>query len=753
MTIVIVQCRLSSTRLSEKAIKDLGGKPILEWTLNAMRKVSADEYYVATDEASAASLLPIVEKCKWKLFIGPLEDVLLRFCMLIKKTNADIVIRATADNPFLFYEAAQSLLDEYKRRISFSKCDYITWQGLPHGSGVEIFSGKSLLEAESYTDDPYDSEHVGPALYNHRNRFSSFFLTSPARFYYPDYRTTIDTVQDFSRARRIVQYLSNGNAPPEPYTTEQIISAFETSCVAHPVLLIPSTKKGRGTGHLHRCLEIASSIGSSVYVDELRDDILSLASHTPGFASWQLSCEMAKEDEYSLIVADCFSLSKNQAESLYELSPLVAIDEGSVFTNYVDYLIDIIPSLELGRKANCTNSGFMTLPVSVREKRCEKISDIKNVLVCLGGEDPSNLTVPASIAFSGEGREITAIAKVQNAQAQVASAITYIPYVSQLREKLSSCDLVVTHYGLTAYEAAFAGCAVILLATSELHLKLARMYGFVCLEQNKITKENATSLMENVKSLYPKVLQNVEKKHLGDFISKLAKGKRFSCPVCKSMSANSSVIARTEKRTFRRCKDCGIIYISYSVDGQNQKYEKEYFFSEYKNQYGKTYLEDFSSIENQGLRRVQNIQKVYKLKSKQKTLLDIGCAYGPFLSAASKKAWQVFGTDISEDAVSYVQSKLLFPASCLSFPNFDSGAEFGIQNFDAVTMWYVIEHFSDLDSVLKKISSLVKVGGVFAFSTPSAEGVSAKYTRQEFFKNSPSDHYTIWEVKSSKNIL
>ena len=38
MTVVITQCRLSSTRLPRKALKDLGGKSVLEWVLNSMKK-------------------------------------------------------------------------------------------------------------------------------------------------------------------------------------------------------------------------------------------------------------------------------------------------------------------------------------------------------------------------------------------------------------------------------------------------------------------------------------------------------------------------------------------------------------------------------------------------------------------------------------------------------------------------------------------------------------------------------------------
>lgn len=135
------------------------------------------------------------------------------------------------------------------------------------------------------------------------------------------------------------------------------------------------------------------------------------------------------------------------------------------------------------------------------------------------------------------------------------------------------------------------------------------------------------------------------------------------------------------------------------------------------------------------------------------TILDVGCALGPFLDAANDSGWQVFGIDISQDAVSHVTNKLHYPAVCASFPDTGINEQFGIDRFDALTMWYVIEHFQDLDSVLKAVSSLVKKGGVFAFSTPSASGVSARYNSGKFFEQSPSDHYTLWEPARAGSIL
>ena len=45
-----------------------------------------------------------------------------------------------------------------------------------------------------------------------------------------------------------------------------------------------------------------------------------------------------------------------------------------------------------------------------------------------------------------------------------------------------------------------------------------------------------------------------------------------------------------------------------------------------------------------------------------KTLLDIGCAYGPFLVEAATRGLFPFGVDMAEDAVRYIRESLAIPA-------------------------------------------------------------------------------------------
>ena len=184
------------------------------------------------------------------------------------------------------------------------------------------------------------------------------------------------------------------------------------------------------------------------------------------------------------------------------------------------------------------------------------------------------------------------------------------------------------------------------------------------------------------------------------------------------------------------------------------EYDKEYFFEEYQKQYGKTYLEDFPNLTAMAKRRLTVIKSLLPANdnTQSPSLLDIGCAYGPFLATAREEVFFPQGIDPSEDAVRYVTQTLGIPAVQGFFPGTGEW-EPGSGKYDVITLWYVIEHFRNCVPVLVEIRKLLKPGGVLAFSTPSFSGISGRSSLQRFLKHSPADHWTIWSPAVCKKAL
>lgn len=751
--VVIVQCRISSTRLPGKALMDLGGKPVLAWVLQSMKKLSCDDYYVATDSDSFPFLEPVCRENGFKIFQGSLNNVLNRYCECIKEAGARIVVRATADNPFLFYEAAQYSLDLFeKMEKDGNSCDYLTLTGLPHGCGVEVFSGPRLLEAEKNTDDPYDQEHAGPAFYRHTDKFHCEFIESDGRFNYPDLRSTIDTYSDYIRAVCVNRWLcSKGKSAP--YAAIDTVEALMATEVQRPVVFVPSVKKGQGTGHLVRCISLAKKCALSrpafIYIEKNDDNLQNLDdlikdAVEQGLENWQILENIPGDDKFRpVFVTDRFITEEKLQKELSAKGTVVSIDEGAEDCTFSDYLLDVIPPFYEKKFLNHFEPSFMELP----QNKKDHSSDILNILVSFGGEDPAGLTKKSvdKIKKIFPDAKITCICPDKTGE---ADGVCYTGPVKNLAEKLCAYDLVVTHYGLTAWEAVAAGCKVLLGATSELHKKLSKKYGFPLLDE-VLTKNDAEEKWNLEKGPWNLVK---EQKSLPDFIDYLSRGQKLYCPVCQNVESSSKdkILERNFFRTYRTCSSCGMNYISYTVDEKQREYSKDYFFDQYKNQYGKTYKEDFDHIKEQCLKRMDCIEKASVLA--QKTVLDVGCAYGPFLKAASEKGFTAYGTDICDDAVDYVKNELGFKAVWGAFPELDTES-LGENIFSVVTMWYVIEHFQNLDSVLKKVSQLVKKDGIFAFSTPSSCGISGSSNTHDFYIQSPSDHYSVWNYKKVQLVL
>ncbi len=749
MTAIVLQARLDSTRLPRKALLDLAGKPVIVRVMETLARVPADMRVLACDFDSEDELSALAESCGFICIAGPKEDVLARFCKVIRETGSDVVLRATGDNPFLFIGAAEASLRRFEAlRARPAPADYFTYTGLPHGSGIEVFSGKSLFEAARENDSPYDREHVGPALYNHPDRFVAIREPAPGQWYHPELRTTIDTAEDYARARIMARHLvAVGSGLP----AEDAAIVEAAQYADHPLLFVPTVRKGDGTGHFTRSVSLIQNLATSwrclLYIPEQCEDLPTVPVDFPGEILRKLP------DRAHLVILDRFRSAEHDMSEFRRIGPVLAIDEGGKGRPGADYLLDIIPSLPYrSSPPNLLEPRLLPLPSTRRDKA---VSTVRSVLVLAGGENAAGLALPVGRAFASLFPEVTAIDPAAVGVSVEESGLTVSGPVPSLRETLFRYDLVVTHYGFTAFEALAAGCRVMLLSPTKYHYRLAIEHGFSVLPPGETSVPAIKKLLADGIRVPDLISPATGKLEGSAEIDRIARGSARSCPMCGSDSARA--VARYPDRTVSRCPACGMLHLSFIV-AENRAYSRSYFFEEYRSQYGKTYLEDFESIRRKGVERLAHMDSIARrmlpgLSGDDLTLLDVGCAYGPFLAAARDAGWIPFGTDISDDAVRHVREVLHIPASVSAFPAPDADGLLDGRRFAAVSLWYVIEHFEDLEPVFRRFRGLLVPGGILALSTPSASGVSARFNRDGFFRNSPKDHFTIWDPRTARSQL
>lgn len=222
LTAIILQARLDSKRLPKKALLPLNGKPIIFRVMEALNHVPADLRILACPEDSLAAFSPIAEEAGYKIHTGPKEDVLERFCQVIRRFGIDHVIRATGDNPFVFADAAAAINDE---AVALN-ADYAGFLELPLGAGVESVSAVALQRAAMEGATAYDREHVCPFLYNNADLYKLHRPAAPEKWRFPKIRLTVDTKKDYKMAQLLYSKLSNLGA--EQYQGSVIINKYQT---------------------------------------------------------------------------------------------------------------------------------------------------------------------------------------------------------------------------------------------------------------------------------------------------------------------------------------------------------------------------------------------------------------------------------------------------------------------------------------------------------------------------------------------
>jgi SAM-dependent methyltransferase len=448
---------------------------------------------------------------------------------------------------------------------------------------------------------------------------------------------------------------------------------------------------------------------------------------------------------WDFVVLDKFQTSLEEAASWSALAPLIGIDEGGPGRNSFEFLIDLLPPRRrrVSDPPNSSDPSLLPLPLNRRPSFTDRGRPLR-VLVSFGAEDAAGLGP----------RVAGALEKVAGPCGLAIALVKPDSPIPRLRERLADYDVLVTHFGLAAFEALHARLPVLLVSPTRLHEALARNAGFLSLGRGAAGAARAPrafskpdfhpSLGERCRGLAARYgLEDPPQQSLGMLLAGFSPPAFRDCPGCGAplgrFAGKGKTLGRFPERTYRRCGRCGLV-CQLRTRGPAIAYETDYFFGFYKEQYGKTYLEDFPNLVEAGKKRLALIRGL--LKNATGPLLDIGCAYGPFLSAAQQEGFEPQGIDPAADAVRFVREELGIAAWEGCFP--DPSLPVPPGGFKALTLWYVIEHFEKLPVVLEEINRLLELKGVLAFSTPSFSGISGRTSMKAFLENSPQDHWTVW---------
>ncbi len=322
--------------------------------------------------------------------------------------------------------------------------------------------------------------------------------------------------------------------------------------------------------------------------------------------------------------------------------------------------------------------------------------------------------------------------------------------------------LFISHYGVSLLEAMQNEITTLVLAPTKYHLKLSRAYFPKLLYSEKITYKE---MVKNNQEYFKNKQLGTKEKLIAPILRKLAeKKKMLSCPICHARKIK--IVHRESWMNINQCSKCLLFFqedfeLKEMLNLKFPNYQKNYFLREYEKQYGKTYLADEENINRLNRPRLEIIAKLAPKSNSRNNLLDIGCAFGFFLNLAQEKGFETFGSEISpyaakqaaKQAVKQIKQHSIITGDFLNFKSTGTNTTTGTKRFSVITLWFVLEHFPSVKEVLAKISQLQEKNGVLAFSTPNGRGLSARFQRKLFLKNSPIDHHYIFSFKNLKRLL
>jgi spore coat polysaccharide biosynthesis protein SpsF len=218
---VLIQARCGSSRVPNKVLLDLNGKPELLRVVERVKKsTQTDDVFVIT--SIDVNNLPLIKLCAGnniRIFAGSEEDVLDRYYQCARLINAGYIIRVTADCPVFDW----SYLDEAIEIVKVDdKIDYLVDldETFPDGLDIEIIKFSALEYAWKNAELKSEREHVTLFLKNNRALFNIFNFSCPIKDI-AHHRWTLDEQEDYELLGKIYShFLEIGN---EDFLTGDIL--------------------------------------------------------------------------------------------------------------------------------------------------------------------------------------------------------------------------------------------------------------------------------------------------------------------------------------------------------------------------------------------------------------------------------------------------------------------------------------------------------------------------------------------------
>lgn len=228
-----------------------------------------------------------------------------------------------------------------------------------------------------------------------------------------------------------------------------------------------------------------------------------------------------------------------------------------------------------------------------------------------------------------------------------------------------------------------------------------------------------------------------------------------SCQLCGSTRRTLS-FAEPPYEIYR-CDDCGLVYVTPRLSGEalREVYGEAYWRSDTPKTKGYADYAKDAELYLKTFRRRFKLLRRWVGNGKLR-ILDVGCAAGFFLRVCREFGHDPYGVEIStaigKMAVEALGSERVhlgdLDAAIAAAPKTYAPA-----SFDLITMWDVVEHVPDPQTLLRQVRTLLKPTGTLVLETQNVASRFAKTLGKRWQHYKHEEHLYHFDPRTAKALL
>ncbi len=222
----------------------------------------------------------------------------------------------------------------------------------------------------------------------------------------------------------------------------------------------------------------------------------------------------------------------------------------------------------------------------------------------------------------------------------------------------------------------------------------------------------------------------------------------MECPWCGSKSykrvlENIPDIRHRNEGLFNysMCRECGLIFLE----------EREGVIKNLKKFYSSPYFryDPYESRDTRFFRIYYRIIRERFIPITEGKVLDVGCGEGTFLAGLKDKGFDCYGVEMDRKVAEETSMKYGIKV----YQGLFEEVEIEDGPFDLITMWWFLEHVTDLKRCMRKAEESLREGGYIIGEVPNFQSLERKVFKRYFYLWDTPRHLYLFTPSSIREIL